>query len=79
MVRYCSNLVHVRSFCIKENLWDIVKDVADIVPIIIHFVSVAISHLDHHMAHQFQKGMSAENAERLFSEDIIIALIVPKD
>jgi len=53
--------------------------VADIVPIIIRFASVAISHLDHHMAHQFQKGMSAENAERLFSEDIIIALIVPKD
>ena len=31
------------------------------------------------MAHQFQKGMSAENAEKQFSEDTIIALIVPKD
>lgn len=30
------------------------------------------------MAHQFQKGMSAENAEKQFSEDTIIALIVRK-
>ena len=58
---------------------DIVKDVADIALIIIRFVSVAISHLDHHMAHQFQKDMSVENAERPFTEDTIIALIVPKD
>lgn len=35
--------------------------------------------LGSHTAHQFQKGMSAENAERPFSEDTIIALIVPKD
>ena len=47
--------------------------------IIIRFVSVAISHLDHHMAHQFQRDMSAENVERPFSEDTIIVLIVPKD
>lgn len=60
-------------------IWDIVKDVADIVLIIIRFVSVAISHLDHHMAHQFQKDMSVENAGKPFSEDIIIALIVSKD
>lgn len=31
------------------------------------------------MAHQFQKGMSVENVGKPFSEDIIIALIVPKD
>lgn len=31
------------------------------------------------MAHQFQKNMSAENAGKPFSEDIIIAPIVPKD
>ena len=47
--------------------------------IIIRSVSVAISHLDHHMAHQYQKDMSAENVEKPFSEDTIIALIVLKD
>jgi len=47
--------------------------------IIIRFVRSVISRLDHHMAHQFQRDMSAENVERPFSEDIIIALIVPKD
>lgn len=46
--------------------------------IIIRFVNVAISHLDRHMAHQFQKDMNVENAEKLFSEDTTIALIVPK-
>lgn len=47
--------------------------------IIIRFVNVVTSHLDHHMAHQFQKGMNVENAEKPFSEDTIIALIVPKN
>ena len=30
------------------------------------------------MAHQFQKGMSAENVEKQFSEDTIIVLIARK-
>ena len=63
----------------EEALHFLEENVVDIVLIIIRFVKSVISHLDHHMAHQFQKDMSAENAERPFSEDIIIALIVPKD
>lgn len=53
----------------------IVRDVVDIVPITIHIVSRVILHLARHMAHQFQKGISAGSAEERFTADIIIARI----
>lgn len=44
-------------------------------PITIHIASHVILHLARHMAHQFQKGISAERAEEQFTADIIIARI----
>lgn len=44
-------------------------------PITIHIVSHVILHLARRMAHQFQKGISAERVEEQFTVDTIIVQI----
>ena len=51
----------------------------DIVLITTSFADSAILHLEHHITHQFQRGMNVESVEKPFSADITTARIVPRN